>query len=67
MCLPVAVIVELIVRRKGDETSPRSRQREEDLGGCVFPHLEEEYIGIGLKKGTGSGKQQKGFDVFCIF
>lgn len=39
MCLPVAVIVELVVGRQGDEASPRSRQREKDLSGCVFPHL----------------------------
>lgn len=41
VCLPVAVIVELIVGRERDEASPSSRQREEDLSGCVFPHLTE--------------------------
>lgn len=39
VCLPVAVIVELIVGGESDEASPSSRQREEDLSGCVFPHL----------------------------
>lgn len=42
VCLPVAVIVELIVRRQSDEASPSSRQREEDLSGSVFPHLSGE-------------------------
>lgn len=42
VCLPVAVIVELIVGGERDEASPRSRQREEDLSGCIFPHLTEE-------------------------
>lgn len=42
VCLPVAVIVKLIVGRESDEASPSSRQREEDLSGCVFPHLIEE-------------------------
>lgn len=41
MCLPVAVIVELIVRRERDEAAPSSRQGEEDLSGSVFPHLRE--------------------------
>lgn len=41
-CLPVAVIVELIVGGESDEASPGSRQREEDLSGCIFPHLTEE-------------------------
>lgn len=42
MCLPVAVIVELVVGGQSDEASPRSRQREKDLRGCIFPHLMEE-------------------------
>lgn len=42
MCLPVAVIVELVVGGQSDEASPRSRQREKDLSGCIFPHLTEE-------------------------
>lgn len=42
MRLPVAVIVELVVGGESDEASPRSRQREKDLSGCIFPHLTEE-------------------------
>lgn len=49
MCLPVAVIVELIVGGESDEASPSSRQREEDLSGCVFPHLTKEEV-AGKKK-----------------
>lgn len=41
-CLPVAVIVELIVGGESDEASPGSRQRKEDLSGCIFPHLTEK-------------------------
>lgn len=40
-CLPVAVIVELIVGGERNEASPSSRQREEDLSGCIFPHLRK--------------------------
>lgn len=49
VCLPVAVIVELIVGGESDEASPSSRQREEDLSGCVFPHLTKEEV-AGKKK-----------------
>lgn len=42
MRLPVAVIVELVVGGQSDEASPRSRQREKYLSGCIFPHLTEE-------------------------
>lgn len=45
MCLPVAVIVELIVGRERDEASPSGRQREEDLSGRVLPHLRKEEDG----------------------
>lgn len=52
-CLPVAVIVELIVGRERNEASPRSRQRKEDLSGCVFPHLKKKSRRGVLVKETG--------------
>jgi hypothetical protein len=41
MCfhIPVTVVVKFVVRRKSDQTSPGSRQREENLSGSIFPHL----------------------------
>lgn len=50
MCLPVAVIVELIVGGERDQASPRGRQREKDLSGRVFPHLTEETLHIRPRK-----------------
>ena len=35
----VTVVVELIVAGQSDEAAPARRQREEDLDGCVLPHL----------------------------
>jgi len=62
VCLPVAVIVELIVGRESDEASPSSRQREEDLSGCVFPHLtEEERKGCRWRAGKGRRTTQHGW------
>lgn len=56
MCLPVAVIVELIVGGESDEASPSSRQREEDLSGCVFPHLTKEEVAGKKKKKRREGQ-----------
>lgn len=38
--VPVAVVVEFVVRRKSDEPSPGGRQGEENLSGSILPHLE---------------------------
>ncbi len=56
MCLPVAVIVKLIVGGESDEASPSSRQREEDLSGCIFPHLTEEETKSKEQERTSSAK-----------
>lgn len=34
--------MELVVGGQRDQAPPRSRQREKDLSGCVFPHLTEK-------------------------
>lgn len=41
-CILVNVIVEGIVAPKGDERAKTQAVREEDLSGCVKPHLREE-------------------------
>lgn len=58
MCLPVAVIVELIVRRQRDEAAPSSRQGEEDLSSSVFPHLRE--------RGAAAGEGQELEGLFSV-
>lgn len=58
VCLPVAVIVELIVGRESYEASPSSREREEDLSGCVLPHLMKEKREH-CRWGAGRNKQCK--------
>ena len=40
--LHVAVVMELVVRGQGDESSPSSTEGEEDLSGSIQPHLATE-------------------------
>ena len=37
--LPKAVVVKAVVTGQSNETSPAGGQGEEDLIGCVIPHL----------------------------
>lgn len=60
-CLPVAVIVELIVGGESDEASPGSWQREEDLSGCIFPHLTEEETENQVRKPEGNTTKTEGW------
>lgn len=66
VCLPVAVIVELIVWGESDEASPSSRQREEDLSGCVFPHLTEEALQVRKKQLLFHAFKQTSISYLCI-
>lgn len=65
LCLPVAVIVELVVGGQRDQAPPRSRQREKDLSGCVFPHLTEE-DSLKTKKMDVSRRAWRTFGHLCI-
>jgi len=42
--IPVAVVMEFVVRRKSDEPSPGRRQGEENLSGCILPHLGKRRV-----------------------
>jgi len=42
--LPDAVVVELVVAGKSDESTPAERQREEYLDCCISPHLNSPAV-----------------------
>ena len=41
--VPHAVVLESVVGREGDASPEGDVQREEDLSGCVVPHLQLNY------------------------